>query len=86
MALPGRRAGHPRDGLAAKAFVRLFGVEPKDELASAFTAEEVAHILNESHDEGWSSSEHYERLGAALEFSDKDAADVGVPLSELVTV
>ena len=29
---------------------------------------------------------HYERLGAALEFSDKDAADVGVPLAGLVTV
>ena len=36
----------------AKALVRLFGVEPKDEVASAFTAEEVEHILDESRDEG----------------------------------
>ena len=35
-----------------KALVRLFGVEPKDEVASAFTAEEVAHIVDESRDEG----------------------------------
>ena len=70
----------------SKALVRLFGVEPKDEVASAFTAEEVAHILDESRDEGLVGREHYERLGAALEFSDKDAADVGVPLAGLVTV
>jgi CBS domain containing-hemolysin-like protein len=69
----------------SKALVRLFGVEPKDEVASAFTAEEVAHILNESRDEGLVGREHYERLGAALEFSDKDAADVGVPLAGLIT-
>ena len=76
---------HAMDWLS-KALIRLFGVEPKDELASAFTAEEVAHILNESRDEGLVEDEHYERLGAALEFSDKDAADVGVPVSSLVTV
>ncbi len=70
----------------AKAILRLFGVEPKDEIASAFTAEEVAHILDESRDEGLVGDEHYERLGAALEFSDKDAADVGVPVAGLVTV
>jgi CBS domain containing-hemolysin-like protein len=76
---------HAMDWLS-KALIRLFGVEPKDELATAFTAEEVAHILNESRDEGLVEDEHYERLGAALEFSDKDAADVGVPVSSLVTV
>ena len=53
--------------------IRLFGVEPKDEVASAFTAEEVAHILDESRDEGLVGAHDYERLGAALEFSDKDA-------------
>jgi len=76
---------HAMDWLS-KALIRLFGVEPKDELASAFTAEEVAHILDESRDEGLVEHDHYERLGAALEFSDKDAADVGVPLAGLVTV
>ncbi len=70
----------------AKGFVRLFGVEPKDELTSAFTAEEVAHILEESRNEGLFAQDQHERLGAALEFSDKDAADVGVHVEELVTV
>ena len=33
------------EGVAKAAGPRCFGVEPKDELASAFTAEEVAHIV-----------------------------------------
>ncbi|GIL36215.1 hemolysin family protein [Phycicoccus sp. DTK01] len=76
---------HGMDRLS-KAVIRLFGVEPKDELASAFTAEEVAHILDESREEGLVGAQDYERLGAALEFSDKDASDVGVPIEQLVTV
>ncbi len=70
----------------SKAVVRLLGVEPRDELSSAFTAEEVAHILEESREEGLVEQRQHERLGAALEFSDKDAADVAVSLSSLVTV
>lgn len=76
---------HGMDRLS-KAVVRLLGVEPKDELASAFTAEEVAHILDESREEGLVGAHDYERLGAALEFSDKNASDVGVPIEQLVTV
>lgn len=70
----------------AKAVVQAMGVEPKDEISSDYTAEEVAHIVDESHREGLVGSDHYERIGAALEFSDKDAADVEVPLAELVSV
>ncbi len=70
----------------SKALVRMLGVEPRDEVASAFTAEEVAHIVQESHKEGLVPADQFGRLGAALEFSDKDAADVGVPLDQLVTV
>ena len=70
----------------SKAIVRLVGVEPRDEVASAFTAEEVAHIVSESHKEGLVAADEFGRLGAALEFSDKDAADVGVPVADLVTV
>ncbi len=76
---------HAMDRIS-KAAIRLFGVEPKDEISSTFTAEEVAHILDESRHEGLVGDDDYERLGAALEFSDKNAADVGVGLSALVTV
>ena len=70
----------------AKALVRLFGVEPKDEITSAFTVEEVEHILAESRHEGLIEEGQHGLVGAALEFSDKDAVDVAVPLSELVTL
>ena len=70
----------------AKALVRLFGIEPKDEITSAFTAEEVQHIVAESHREGLIEEEQHGLVGAALEFSDKDAIDVAVPLDSLVTL
>lgn len=70
----------------SKAFVRAMGVEPKDEVGSAFTAEEVQHIVTESHKEGLVEADRYGLVGAALEFSDKDARDVAVRLDELVTV
>jgi CBS domain containing-hemolysin-like protein len=70
----------------AKSLVRLFRVEPKDEIASTFTVEEVESILAESHHEGLIEEGQQFLVGAALEFSDKDAVDVAVPLSELVTL
>ena len=70
----------------SKAVVRAMGIEPRDELASAFTVEEVSHIVEESHREGLVETEKYGLVGAALEFSDKDAGDVGIPLADLVTV
>jgi CBS domain containing-hemolysin-like protein len=70
----------------AKSLVRLFGVEPKDEITSAFTVEEVEHILAESRHEGLIEEGQHGLVGAALEFSDKDAVDVAVPLSDLVTL
>lgn len=70
----------------SKAFVRAMGVDPKDEVGSAFTAEEVQHIVTESHKEGLVEADRYGLVGAALEFSDKDARDVAIPVRELVTV
>ena len=70
----------------AKALVRLFRVEPKDEITSAFTVEEVEHILAESHHQGLIEEGQHGLVGAALEFSDKDAVDVAVALSDLVTL
>jgi CBS domain containing-hemolysin-like protein len=61
-------------------------VEPQDEVASAFTVEEVQHIVAESRREGLIEAEQHGLVGAALEFSDKDADDVAVPSAELVTL
>ena len=70
----------------AKFFVRRLGVEPKDEVASTFSAEEVGTIVEESTREGLLQSAEHERFVDALEFSDHVASDVAVPLSQLITV
>ncbi|WP_435203136.1 hemolysin family protein [Janibacter sp. GS2] len=70
----------------SKAFVRAMGIDPKDEVGAAFTAEEVQHIVTESHKEGLVEADRYGLIGAALEFSDKNARDVAVRLDQLITV
>ena len=70
----------------SKLVVRAFGVEPKDEVGSTFTAEEVQHIVEESVREGLVEEDQFGLLGAALEFSDKLASDVAIDREALVTV
>ena len=65
--------------------LRLFRVEPRDEVASAFTAQEVQSIVERSQAEGLLADEQG-LLHGAIEFSDRTAADVMVPVDGLVTV
>ncbi|HLT85326.1 MAG TPA: hemolysin family protein [Phototrophicaceae bacterium] len=69
----------------ANLILRVFGVEPKSEVASAFTAEEVAAIIERSQREGVLQDE-LGLLSGALEFSAKDAAEVMVADENLVTL
>jgi len=69
----------------ANGLLRLLRVEPKNELASAYTADEVHSIVTESTREGLLADDHG-LLTGALEFSERQAADVMVPLGRLVTV
>ena len=69
----------------ANHIVRLFRVEPKDEAASTFTLDEVATIVNQSRIEGV-LDDASGAVTAAVEFTDKKARDVAVPLSDLVTL
>ena len=65
--------------------LRLFGVEPKNEAASTFTLDEVATIVSQSRLEGV-LDDASGTVTAALEFTDKHAADIAVPLGDLVTL
>ncbi|MFC7879423.1 hemolysin family protein [Isoptericola sp. NPDC057391] len=65
--------------------VRLAGVEPKDEVASAFTAQEVQSIVEHSQAEGVLRDEQG-LLAGAIEFSSRTAGDVMVAVDRLVTV
>jgi CBS domain containing-hemolysin-like protein len=69
----------------ANGALRLARVEPKAELASTYTADQVQSIVKESAREGLLIDEHG-LLTGALEFSELLAGDVMVPLSRLVTV
>lgn len=69
----------------ANGVVRLFGVEPKDEAASTFTLDEVATIVDQSRREGM-LTDSAGTVSAVVEFTDKDARDVAVPLAGLVTL
>ncbi|WP_144587842.1 hemolysin family protein [Brevibacterium casei] len=74
----------PLNGLA-NAVLRLIGIEPRDEVNEAYTIEQVESIVAESKREGLLSDD-IGLLKGALEFSDKTAADIMVPMSELVTI
>lgn len=65
--------------------VRLAGVEPRDEVPSAFTAQEVQSIVEHSQAEGL-LVDAQGLLGSAIEFSARTAVDVMVPVESLVTV
>ena len=69
----------------ANHIVRLFRVEPKDEAASTFTLDEVATIVNQSRMEGV-LDDASGAVAAVVEFTDKKAGDIAVPLGELVTL
>ena len=69
----------------ANGVLRLFRVEPKNEAASAFTIEEVATIVDRSRREGV-LMDASGAVAAVVEFTDKKARDIAVPLSKLVTL
>jgi CBS domain containing-hemolysin-like protein len=69
----------------ANSILRLFGVEPKDEAASAFTLDEVSTIVSQSTREGM-LSDTTGALNAAFEFTSKTVKDVAVPLESLVSL
>ncbi|BDZ42942.1 hypothetical protein GCM10025865_22410 [Paraoerskovia sediminicola] len=65
--------------------VRWTGVEPKDEVVSTFTAEQVQSIVEHSQAEGVLSDDQG-LLSGAIEFSDLTAGEVMVPVEDLVVV
>lgn len=62
--------------------VRLFGMEPKDEVTSAFTADEVHSIVERSSAEG-TISDPTGLLTGAIEFSDLSVSEVMVPVERV---
>ncbi|MCF2706642.1 HlyC/CorC family transporter [Arcanobacterium haemolyticum] len=65
--------------------LRLCGMEPKDEVAAAFTVDEVVSIVEASEAAGVLSDEQG-LISGALEFSEHCARDVMVPLDDVASL
>ena len=63
----------------ANAIIRSFGIEPKEELSGARSAEELGSLVRRSALEGFLDQDHATLLGRTLRFSEHSAADVMTP-------
>ncbi|WP_182881877.1 MULTISPECIES: hemolysin family protein [unclassified Microbispora] len=71
---------------AATRLVRLFGIEPVEELEHGATPEELSRIVSESAASGELPPRLAETLERALEFGDRTAEDVMVPRPRVVSL
>jgi len=70
----------------ARGTLWLLRVEPKAEVESTYTLEQVAVLVEESHGEGLLEAGEYDRLAGALGFTEKTVEAVVMPVSRLTTV
>ncbi len=66
--------------------LRALGVQPREEVSSSFTRDEVAVLVEESRGEGLLEEEVYGRLAGALGFTEKTVATVLMRTDTLTTV
>jgi CBS domain containing-hemolysin-like protein len=70
----------------ANAGVRVFGIEPRDELAMAHTADELSGMLAASREEGLIEELAHDLLSGALDFGERPVRSVMVPRERVVSV
>lgn len=70
----------------ASLIVRLVRIEPKDEVASTFSHDEVAGLVEESRREGLLDDDEYGLVSGALDFYAGTVAKVLLPRASLVTI
>ncbi|MFF2215736.1 hemolysin family protein [Streptomyces antibioticus] len=73
-------------GACAGAILRLFHVEPKDEVEAVVTSEQLNRLLEDSGQAGLLGPEEQERLEDALELGSRPVTDVLLRRESLVTV
>ncbi|MGJ9421303.1 hemolysin family protein [Aeromicrobium sp. CF3.5] len=70
----------------ANAFVRLCGFEPVDEVASTYSHDEVAGLVEESRREGLLDEDEYGLVSGALDFHGGTVDQVLLPRESLITI
>jgi CBS domain containing-hemolysin-like protein len=68
----------------ASGCLRLLGVDPKQEITSSFSRDEVAGFVKESHREGLLSRDEEHLLSGALSFDEQTVRSVILPLETIV--
>jgi CBS domain containing-hemolysin-like protein len=68
----------------ANAGVRAFGVEPRDELENIHSSSEIGLLISESAKGGHINKFEHRLLSGAIAFSERDAASVMVPRTDLI--
>jgi CBS domain containing-hemolysin-like protein len=70
----------------ANLIVRLFRIEPKGEVASTYSHDEVAGLVEESRREGLLDEDEYDLVSGALDFHEGTVDEVLLPREGLVTI
>ncbi|WP_405502274.1 hemolysin family protein [Streptomyces niveus] len=70
----------------ANVLLRLMKVEPKDEVASVYSDDELARMVTDSSEAGLLGPSDGERLRDALELGTRSVGDVMVPRADVVTI
>ncbi|GAA3369115.1 hemolysin family protein [Streptomyces sannanensis] len=73
-------------GACARVVLKLFRVEPKDEVEAVFTSEQLNRLVEDAGQAGLLEPEEQERLEDALELGSRPVTDVLLRRSSLVTV
>jgi CBS domain containing-hemolysin-like protein len=73
-------------GACAQGILRIFRVEPKDEVEAVFTSEQLNRLVEDSGQAGLLDPEEQERLEDALELGSRPVTDVLLERESLVTV
>ncbi|MEU9212505.1 hemolysin family protein [Streptomyces sp. NPDC048415] len=73
-------------GACARLILKLFRVEPKDEVEAVFTSEQLNRLVEDSGQAGLLDPEEQERLEDALELGSRPVTDVLLDRDSLITV
>ncbi|MFG2828365.1 hemolysin family protein [Streptomyces sp. NPDC048434] len=73
-------------GACARGVLRIFGVEPKDEVEAVFTSEQLTHLVEDSGQAGLLEPAEQEQLSDVLELGSRPVTDVLLDRAGLVTV
>ncbi|MEU2158231.1 hemolysin family protein [Streptomyces sp. NPDC019396] len=73
-------------GACARVVLKLFRVEPKDEVEAVFTSDQLGQLVEDAGQAGLLDPEEQERLEDALELGSRPVTDVLIARASLVTV